>query len=69
MDFAGILKSKRNGRNVKDLAEKAGLSYSFWYEMERNQAVPTIAKLPDIARALECDPKDLIPDEEKTFQK
>jgi len=64
MTFGELLKTKREeaGLNVKTAAKEAGLAFGYWYELERNEASPSIKTLGQIASALDCKAADLLPD-------
>lgn len=57
-DYINELRIKRN-MTLRDVSEKSGISPSQLSKIERNDAVPKMVTLNQIALALEIDPDDL----------
>ncbi|OMC96248.1 helix-turn-helix transcriptional regulator [Paenibacillus sp. FSL R5-0636] len=57
-NYINELRVKRN-LTLRDVSEKSGISPSQLSKIERNEAVPKIATLDQIASALEVNPDDL----------
>ncbi len=54
---------QRRGWKLKDLARESGMSVPYLSDLERDQSAnPTLETLNTIARALECEPTDLLGD-------
>lgn len=49
---------KQNGLFAKELAEKVPMSRSYLSEIEHGHAIPSVALLGDLARALDLDVAD-----------
>lgn len=52
---------ERRGISVKELARRLRVSYQAVYNYETGRIAVSAARLIDIARALDCDLKELVP--------
>ena len=48
--------------SVEQAAELAGVPASTWYRWEQGSNIPRMDRLPDIAQALKCSPRQLVPE-------
>jgi transcriptional regulator with XRE-family HTH domain len=61
---AGIRQRREHLKlDVSEVAAAASASAQGWYHWEQGTHMPPLAKLPAIAAALKCTPRDLIPDD------
>lgn len=67
--YAGRFAAKLRARRIKlklsveDVAAQCGVVVSGWYHWENGKHSPSIAVLPQIAAALQCKIKALLPEE------
>ena len=47
---------------VEEAAQRAGVPPTTWYRWEKGENLPRMDRLPEIARALNCTPKQLVPE-------